>query len=406
MEIFRMLRFVFASMMLVDVICFAAAADEPEPRAATADSKLAEIRSEIDATVERYSTALRTAKSDAESQAAVDRYLKELFPRLDEVLEWADAHPKNAETADALRLIINKAAAGPTNHSERALERLVRDHPDDPKASEITVRVAGFSRWPITPVYLTSVLERNPLEKNKAAACFALGEYHELRSRLVRRMKSDESYRKAIEENRGVETVRSMLESIDPERSDDEAIRYFQMSADRFGDLIFYEKMTYAAAAKGRINSIRNLAIGKVAPEIVGRDVDGKSFSLSDYRGKVVLLTFSGNWCGPCVAMYPQEREIVKRFENQPFAAISVMTDENVSTVRTAIEKGEITWRCWYDGGTDGPIVAEWGVFAFPTIYILDDKGVIRHRNPHGKSLDDALEKLVSEAVSNSTGSK
>jgi thiol-disulfide isomerase/thioredoxin len=219
-------------------------------------------------------------------------------------------------------------------------------------------------------------------------------------------MKSDESYRKAIEENRGVETVRSMLESIDPERSDDEAIRYFQMSADRFGDLIFYEKMTYAAAAKGRINSIRNLAIGKVAPEIVGRDVDGKSFSLSDYRGKVVLLTFSGNWCGPCVAMYPQEREIVKRFENQPFAAISVMTDENVSTVRTAIEKGEITWRCWYDGGTDGPIVAEWGVFAFPTIYILDDKGVIRHRNPHGKSLDDALEKLVSEAVSNSTGSK
>jgi hypothetical protein len=37
-------------------------------------------------------------------------------------------------------------------------------------------------------------------------------------------------------------------------------------------------------------------AVGKVAPEIVGRDVDGKRFKLSDYRGKVVLLDFWGHW--------------------------------------------------------------------------------------------------------------
>ena len=46
----------------------------------------------------------------------------------------------------------------------------------------------------------------------------------------------------------------------------------------------------------------------EVAPEIEGKDADGDAFKLSDYRGKVVVMTFSGNWCGPCRAMYPDER--------------------------------------------------------------------------------------------------
>ena len=57
--------------------------------------------------------------------------------------------------------------------------------------------------------------------------------------------------------------------------------------------------------------------MGKVAPEIAGKDHEGNSFALSDSRGKVVVLTFSGNWCGPCVAMYPQERALVAKLEGQ-----------------------------------------------------------------------------------------
>jgi peroxiredoxin len=41
---------------------------------------------------------------------------------------------------------------------------------------------------------------------------------------------------------------------------------------------------------------LRYLAIGKVAPDIEGEDIDGRRFKLSDYRGKVVLLDFWGNW--------------------------------------------------------------------------------------------------------------
>ncbi len=50
------------------------------------------------------------------------------------------------------------------------------------------------------------------------------------------------------------------------------------------------------AVAEVKKHDPASLAVGKVAPEIVGEDVDGKKFKLSDYRGKVVVLDFWGDW--------------------------------------------------------------------------------------------------------------
>ncbi len=53
---------------------------------------------------------------------------------------------------------------------------------------------------------------------------------------------------------------------------------------------------TYGAWVKNTVNALKNLKIGGTAPEIEGPDLDGVSFKLSDYRGKVVLLDFWGYW--------------------------------------------------------------------------------------------------------------
>jgi hypothetical protein len=63
-----------------------------------------------------------------------------------------------------------------------------------------------------------------------------------------------------------------------------------QFSAVKFG------RGTVGEKAKGELFELRNLSIGKTAPEIEGEDADSKKFKLSDYRGKVVLLDFWGNW--------------------------------------------------------------------------------------------------------------
>jgi peroxiredoxin len=142
---------------------------------------------------------------------------------------------------------------------------------------------------------------------------------------------------------------------------------------------------------------MRDLIVGKTAPEIEGADHEGKPFKLGETRGKVVVLTFSGNWCGPCVGMYPQERKLLAQHEGKPFAMVSVNTDEEVETLKKAIEAGEITWRCWWDGGTDGPITTRWGVTGFPTIFVLDRDGVIRFKNVRGEDLDRAVDSLLAE---------
>jgi len=67
---------------------------------------------------------------------------------------------------------------------------------------------------------------------------------------------------------------------------------------------------------------------------------------------------------------------------------------------RKSIDKGDITWHCWFDGGTHGTITAAWGINAFPDIFVIDGKGVIRFRNVRDKDLDEALEKLMAESDS------
>jgi hypothetical protein len=95
--------------------------------------------------------------------------------------------------------------------------------------------------------------------------------------------------------------------------------------------------------------------------------------------------------------MYPHERSLVKRLEGKPFALIGVNSDEK-SKLRQVLKKENMTWRSWWDGGsTSGPIASKWNVMGWPTIYVIDHKGVIRFKGPRGEALDKAVDQLLSE---------
>ncbi len=100
--------------------------------------------------------------------------------------------------------------------------------------------------------------------------------------------------------------------------------------------------------------------------------------------------------------MYPHERSLVKRLEGKPFVLIGVNSDTDRAALKKVLDKEKITWRSFWNGGsTDGPISNRWNVQGWPTLFLIDAKGVIRHKfggAPRDyKKFDEEIDKLVAE---------
>ena len=97
--------------------------------------------------------------------------------------------------------------------------------------------------------------------------------------------------------------------------------------------------------------------------------------------------------------MYPHERSLVKRLQDQPFALIGVNSDRNLDQLKPRLQEENITWRSFWCGeeGTRGPIPSRWNVTGWPTIYVLDADGVIRYRDVRGEAMDQAVDALLAE---------
>ena len=104
--------------------------------------------------------------------------------------------------------------------------------------------------------------------------------------------------------------------------------------------------------------------------------------------------------------MYPHERSLVKRLADQPFALLGINSDRDLEALQATLKKENITWRSFWNGekGTSGPISTAWNVRSWPTIYVLDHKGVIRYKNVRGEKMDAAVDTLLEELKAEAGG--
>jgi hypothetical protein len=109
--------------------------------------------------------------------------------------------------------------------------------------------------------------------------------------------------------------------------------------------------------------------------------------------------------------MYPHERSLVKKLADRPFALVGVNSDRYLNTLKKLMEKEQISWRVFWNGpqGPDGPITTDWSVRGWPTLYVIDHKGIIRNKyvgSPGPHVLDVAIETLVALAEKEGKSSK
>jgi len=97
--------------------------------------------------------------------------------------------------------------------------------------------------------------------------------------------------------------------------------------------------------------------------------------------------------------MYPHERSLVERLNNEPFAILGVNSDTDREALKKTVLAEKITWRSFWNGGsTSGPISTRWNVSSWPTIYVIDADGRLRFKNVRGDKLDAAVDELLKEA--------
>ncbi len=95
--------------------------------------------------------------------------------------------------------------------------------------------------------------------------------------------------------------------------------------------------------------------------------------------------------------MLPHEKTLVERLKDKPFALIGINSDGPADKVKKICEEQGITWRNAVEGSTTGPLPTKWNVQGWPTIYVLDAKGVIRYKNVRDQQMDEAVDALLKE---------
>lgn len=150
-----------------------------------------------------------------------------------------------------------------------------------------------------------------------------------------------------------------------------------------------------ASQLEERNRQLTQFEEGRVAPDFTQLTPEGEEMSLSDLRGKYVLIDFWASWCGPCRRENPNVVRMYKAYKDKGFEILGVSLDRDKDRWLAAIEKDQLTWRHVSDlKGWSNAVAQQYSIRSIPRTILLDPEGRIVAKNLRGASLEAKLKEL------------
>jgi peroxiredoxin len=142
--------------------------------------------------------------------------------------------------------------------------------------------------------------------------------------------------------------------------------------------------------------------VGMQAEDFRLTDLEGKSQSLSQYRGKIVLVNFWATWCKPCTTEMPAMQKIYDKLHDKGFVVLAVNELEDDAKVREHIKQYGHTFPVLMD--RDNKVANQFGVFGLPVSVFIDEKGVVQEYIKGGLLTEQKIQEVVDRLQSRSHG--
>lgn len=179
--------------------------------------------------------------------------------------------------------------------------------------------------------------------------------------------------------------------------------RYMQQASLKKLDSIYklYNPALYATGylqdMKTKIDAMYNLSIGKPVPFFSSVSANGQPFSLSDLKGKYVVLDFWGTWCTYCITDFPKMKEYYEKYKNK-VEFISIACNDKESVWRNAVKKYNLPWVQILNSGQQDDLTKKFNILSFPTKILIDERSnLVQIFIGNSKGLYQKLDSILKE---------
>ena len=305
-----------------------------------------------------YSKARSAAKNrEDEEELRKEMPDREKFVNL--VFQVVSENPKEDEAVDALVWVIRhgREPIGPKSSdlaSAKALALVKKDFLNHEKVASICRSIQHVELNANAEAICREVLAKHADPATRGWAAYALSGMLRQNAEIARTIKkSNDRARANFGKAFGEQLVAKVTENGAPDAmvKEGEGLLEQVIATKEFADAKVpnHDDFTLGELASAKLFRLRNLVPGKQFPELSGTDLRGETLKLSDYRGKVVVVSFWGTWCRPCMLQVPEEKKLVEEFEGRPFVLLGVNCDGDIEKSKKVVARDGINWRSIFD---------------------------------------------------------